>query len=51
MKNYEEINLLQEDAYDDSDYQPYELMEYNCQEEDVEPPSAKREKKTEKDHG
>lgn len=48
MKNYEEINLLQEDAYDDSDYQPYELMEYNCQEEDVEPPSAKREKKRKK---
>ena len=36
MKNYEDINLQQEDAYDDSDYQPYELMDYNCQEEEEE---------------
>ena len=49
MKNYEDINLQQEDAYDDSDYQPYELMDYNCQEEEeettIEPQLKKRKKK------
>ncbi len=51
MKNYEDINLQQEDSYDDSDYQPYELMDYKCQEEEEETtvePQLKKKKKTRK---
>lgn len=48
LQSYDEVNLNEEDSYDDIEYQPYELMDYEADTEEKDEAAKKEKDKKEK---